>query len=105
MDKRYNTCSPVNPCDPSYCYRDNDVHLRHPERSDSFNAQRKHACYSQNSKGNGKTMKIAILGGTGSIGEGFALRWAGKHDILVCSREIDKAVNAAEEYTNILLYR
>lgn len=50
-------------------------------------------------------MKIAILGGTGSIGEGFALRWAGKHDILVCSREIDKAVNAAEEYTNILLYR
>ncbi|MDL5502511.1 MAG: NAD(P)-binding domain-containing protein, partial [Candidatus Methanoperedens sp.] len=50
-------------------------------------------------------MKIAILGGTGSIGEGFALRWAGKHEILVCSREIDKAVNAAEEYTNILLYR
>lgn len=50
-------------------------------------------------------MKIAILGGTGSIGEGFALRWAGKHDILVCSREIDKAVNAADEYTNILLYR
>lgn len=48
-------------------------------------------------------MKIAILGGTGSIGEGFALRWAGKHDILVCSREIDRAVNAAEEYTNILL--
>jgi len=50
-------------------------------------------------------MKIAILGGTGSIGEGFALRWAGKHDIMVCSREIDKAVNAADEYTNILLYR
>jgi NADPH-dependent F420 reductase len=50
-------------------------------------------------------MKIAILGGTGSIGEGFALRWAGKHDIMVCSREIDRAVNAADEYTNILLYR
>ncbi len=43
-------------------------------------------------------MKIAILGGTGSIGEGFALRWAGKHDILVCSREIDKAVRAADDY-------
>lgn len=44
-------------------------------------------------------MKIAILGGTGSIGEGFALRWAGKHDILVCSREIERAEKAAYEYT------
>lgn len=48
-------------------------------------------------------MKIAILGGTGSIGEGFALRWAEKHDILLCSREIDKAVKTAEEYTSTLL--
>jgi NADPH-dependent F420 reductase len=47
-------------------------------------------------------MKIAILGGTGSIGEGFALRWAGKHDILVCSREIDKAVRAADDYSSEL---
>lgn len=50
-------------------------------------------------------MRIAILGGTGSIGEGFALRWAGKHDIMVCSREIERALDAAEEYTNILMYR
>lgn len=48
-------------------------------------------------------MKIAILGGTGSIGEGFALRWAAKHDIMVCSREIDKAVKAAGDYTGTLL--
>lgn len=47
-------------------------------------------------------MKIAILGGTGSIGEGFALRWAEKHEILVCSREIEKAVNVAGDYKNIL---
>jgi NADPH-dependent F420 reductase len=47
-------------------------------------------------------MKIAILGGTGSIGEGFALRWAEKHEILVCSREIERAVNVASVYTNIL---
>ncbi len=47
-------------------------------------------------------MKIAILGGTGSIGEGFALRWAEKHEILVCSREIEKAVDVASDYTNIL---
>jgi NADPH-dependent F420 reductase len=48
-------------------------------------------------------MKIAILGGTGSIGEGFALRWAEKHDITVCSREADKAVKAADEYRDMLL--
>lgn len=47
-------------------------------------------------------MKIAILGGTGSIGEGFALRWAANHDIMVCSREIDRAVKAAEEYKDVL---
>lgn len=50
-------------------------------------------------------MRIAILGGTGSIGEGFALRWAGKHDILICSREIEKAVSAAGEYTGTLFDR
>jgi NADPH-dependent F420 reductase len=47
-------------------------------------------------------MKIAILGGTGSIGEGFALRWAERHEILVCSREIEKAVDVAGDYTNLL---
>ena len=47
-------------------------------------------------------MKIAILGGTGSIGEGFALRWAAKHEILVCSREAGKAAEAAGEYTETL---
>ncbi len=47
-------------------------------------------------------MKIAILGGTGSIGEGFALRWAEKHDIMVCSREIVRAEKAADQYVNIL---
>jgi NADPH-dependent F420 reductase len=47
-------------------------------------------------------MKIAILGGTGSIGEGFALRWAQKHEILVCSREIERAGKVASDYTTIL---
>lgn len=47
-------------------------------------------------------MKIAILGGTGSIGEGFSLRWAGEHDIMVCSREVDKAVKAAYGYKDRL---
>jgi predicted dinucleotide-binding enzyme len=55
----------------------------------------------KNPDGDRKILKIAILGGTGSIGEGFALRWAEKHEILVCSREIEKAVNVASEYTDI----
>ena len=47
-------------------------------------------------------MKIAILGGTGSIGEGFALRWAQNHEIFLCSRETERAVNVARDYTHIL---
>jgi NADPH-dependent F420 reductase len=53
-------------------------------------------------EGNRNIMKIALLGGTGSIGEGFALRWAQKHEILVCSREIERAVNVANDYTDLL---
>ena len=48
-------------------------------------------------------MKIAILGGTGSKGGGFALRWAVKHEITVCSREEQKAVSAAGGYKETLL--
>ncbi len=48
-------------------------------------------------------MKIAILGGTGSIGEGFALRWAEKHEIVVCSRDANRAARAAGEYSGRLL--
>jgi predicted dinucleotide-binding enzyme len=47
-------------------------------------------------------MKIAILGGTGSIGKGLALRWSGKHEIVVCSRELDKAMKAAGECSTLL---
>lgn len=48
-------------------------------------------------------MKIAIIGGTGSIGEGFALRLASKHDIVICSRDVDRAIKAADDYTGTLL--
>ncbi len=44
-------------------------------------------------------MKIAIPGGTGSLGEGLALRWAAKHDIIVGSRQCEKAESIAEDYT------
>ena len=45
-------------------------------------------------------MDIALLGGTGDIGEGLALRWAADtdHAVIVGSREAGKAENAAEEY-------
>ena len=42
-------------------------------------------------------MKIGILGGTGNMGSGLALRLSLKHDITVGSRSIEKAVDAAGE--------
>jgi 8-hydroxy-5-deazaflavin:NADPH oxidoreductase len=46
-------------------------------------------------------MKIGIIGGTGGMGEGFALRWGLRHDIIIGSRESYKAKNVAENYTKI----
>ncbi|GAA0295520.1 NADPH-dependent F420 reductase [Halarchaeum salinum] len=45
-------------------------------------------------------MRIALLGGTGDIGEGLALRWAydTDHEILIGSRDPEKARAKAEEY-------
>jgi NADPH-dependent F420 reductase len=49
-------------------------------------------------------MEIALLGGTGDIGEGLALRWANDsaHDVLVGSRDPQRAATKAEEYTTEL---
>jgi len=44
-------------------------------------------------------MKIGIIGGTGGMGKGFALRWCINNDVLIGSRDAERAVNAAEEYT------
>ena len=44
-------------------------------------------------------MKIGIIGGTGGMGKGFALRWCNKHEILIGSRDSSRAVSIAEEYT------
>ena len=45
-------------------------------------------------------MRIALLGGTGDIGQGLALRWAydTNHEILIGSRDPEKARTKAEEY-------
>ncbi|MGA2884899.1 MAG: NADPH-dependent F420 reductase [Halobacteriota archaeon] len=40
-------------------------------------------------------MRITLLGGTGNIGEGLALRWAPKHDVVIGSRSAEKAEEAA----------
>ena len=46
-------------------------------------------------------MNIGIIGGTGGMGKGFALRWCKKHDILIGSRDTKRADTAANEYSNI----
>lgn len=43
-------------------------------------------------------LKIGIIGGTGGMGKGFALRWCQKHDILIGSRDAQRAATAASEY-------
>ena len=47
-------------------------------------------------------MKIAILGGTGNIGKGFALRWSKKHEVVIGSRNAEKAEASAAGYNEIL---
>ncbi|MDV0442307.1 NADPH-dependent F420 reductase [Methanorbis furvi] len=42
-------------------------------------------------------MKIGIIGGTGDIGKGLALRLSNKHEIILGSREASKACEVAEE--------
>ncbi|MGC8599586.1 MAG: NADPH-dependent F420 reductase [Nitrososphaeria archaeon] len=43
-------------------------------------------------------MKIAILGGTGDLGKGLALRLAKMNEVIIGSREKEKAEKIAEEY-------
>ena len=47
-------------------------------------------------------MRIAILGGTGNIGRGLALRWGLRHEILIGSRVGSKAERAAGECAETL---
>jgi NADPH-dependent F420 reductase len=46
-------------------------------------------------------MKIGIIGGTGGMGKGFALRWSQNHNVIVGSRDAKRASEAANEYTNL----
>jgi NADPH-dependent F420 reductase len=46
-------------------------------------------------------MKIGIIGGTGGMGKGFALRWCKKHEMLIGSRDAERAATAANEYSSL----
>ena len=46
-------------------------------------------------------MKVGIIGGTGGMGKGFALRWVINHDVIIGSRDAARAAESATEYTNI----
>lgn len=46
-------------------------------------------------------MKIGIIGGTGGMGKGFALRWSLNHDVIVGSRDAQRASESAKEYTEL----
>jgi NADPH-dependent F420 reductase len=46
-------------------------------------------------------LKIGIIGGTGGMGKGFALRWGKNHEILIGSRDAQRASEAAAEYLQI----
>lgn len=52
-------------------------------------------------------MQIALLGGTGDIGQGLALRWARdtNHDVIIGSRKAQKAETMADEYETELASR
>jgi len=46
-------------------------------------------------------VKVGIIGGTGGMGKGFALRWSKNNDVIVGSRDAGRASTSAEEYTNL----
>lgn len=47
-------------------------------------------------------MKIGIVGGTGGMGEGLALRWCLNHDVIVGSREAQRAIDSAAAYSKVV---
>lgn len=52
-------------------------------------------------------MRLALLGGTGDIGEGLALRFAADtdHELIIGSRDAEKAVTRADDYETYLAER
>ena len=46
-------------------------------------------------------MKVGIIGGTGGMGKGFALRWSKNNDVIIGSRDAGRAAESAKEYTQL----
>jgi 8-hydroxy-5-deazaflavin:NADPH oxidoreductase len=46
-------------------------------------------------------MRVGIIGGTGGMGKGFALRWCFGHDVSVGSRDAQRAKEMAQSYTEV----
>tara|TARA_Y100000590_G_scaffold115952_1_gene132342 strand:- start:2738 stop:3409 length:672 start_codon:yes stop_codon:yes gene_type:complete len=46
-------------------------------------------------------MKVGIIGGTGGMGKGFAIRWCKKHEVIIGSRDAERAGTSAQEYTDL----
>jgi hypothetical protein len=46
-------------------------------------------------------MKVGIIGGTGGMGKGFAIRWCKDHNVLIGSRDADRANTSAQDYTQL----
>lgn len=44
-------------------------------------------------------MRIGIIGGTGGMGRGFALRWCRQNHVMIGSRDASRAADAAKEYS------
>jgi hypothetical protein len=49
-----------------------------------------------------EVVRIGIIGGTGGMGEGLALRWSINHDVIVGSREAQRAIDAAASYMKVV---
>ena len=46
-------------------------------------------------------MKVGIIGGTGGMGKGFAIRWCKDHNVMIGSRDAERANTSAQEYTQL----
>ena len=47
-------------------------------------------------------MKVGIIGGTGGMGKGFAVRWCKDHNVLIGSRDAERANASAQEYSELV---
>ncbi|ABK15203.1 MAG: NADPH-dependent F420 reductase [Methanothrix sp.] len=47
-------------------------------------------------------MRVALVGGTGDIGNGFAVRWAPHYDVIIGSRKAERAQESAAELSRYM---